>query len=91
MMRQGAMTGSAAQPPPLPAAGGFASPSTGPAGGAAPQPASADLLSVPQVAQYLGVSEADVMASVTSGDLKAKKIGAQYRITRAALDQFLAN
>jgi hypothetical protein len=37
------------------------------------------------------VSEADVMASVTAGDLKAKKIGAQYRITRAALEQFLAS
>jgi excisionase family DNA binding protein len=30
------------------------------------------------------------MASIESGDLKAKKIGSAYRITQAALDQFLA-
>ena len=31
------------------------------------------------------------MASIESGDLKAKKIGSAFRITRAALDQFLAH
>ena len=31
----------------------------------------------------------DVMASLGSGDLKGKQIGSTYRITRAALDQFL--
>jgi excisionase family DNA binding protein len=41
-------------------------------------------------AQKLGVTEADVMASIEAGDLKAKKIGSAYRITQAALDQFLA-
>jgi excisionase family DNA binding protein len=30
------------------------------------------------------------MASITAGDLKAKKIGSQYRITKAAIDAFLA-
>ncbi|MCX6551278.1 MAG: helix-turn-helix domain-containing protein [Acidobacteria bacterium] len=38
----------------------------------------------------LGVSEADVMAVVQSGELKAKKIGTSYRITKAALDAYLA-
>ena len=38
----------------------------------------------------LGVTEADVMASIEAGDLKAKKIGTAYRITQAALDSFLA-
>jgi len=51
---------------------------------------SPDLFSVEQVAAKLGVTEADVMASITAGELKAKKIGAQYRITKAALDTFLA-
>ena len=37
----------------------------------------------------MGVSEADVIATIESGDLKAKKIGSQFRITRAALDTFL--
>ena len=61
-----------------------------PAGPAAAAPA-AGLLSPAQVAQTLGVSEADVIASLESGDLKGKKIGSQYRITQAALDAFLAH
>ena len=32
----------------------------------------------------------DVMAIIESGELKAKKIGASYRITKAALDGYLA-
>ncbi len=42
-----------------------------------------------QVAQTLGVGEADVMSSLESGDLKGKKIGTQWRVTRAAVDSFL--
>ena len=48
-----------------------------------------DLLSPADAARLMGVSEADVLSSITSGDLKAKKIGASYRITRPALDEFL--
>jgi len=43
------------------------------------------------VAQRLGVSEADVIATLDSGDLKGKKIGTQWRVTRAAVDAFLAS
>ncbi len=57
-----------------------------PAGNLAGNP---DLLSPAQAAQVLGVSEEDVMAVLTSGELKAKKIGATWRITRAGLDEFL--
>lgn len=53
--------------------------------GAAPP----DLLTPADVAKTLGVSEADVMESITAGDLKAKKIGSAHRITRASLDEFL--
>jgi excisionase family DNA binding protein len=60
---------------------------------ASPAPATApgafDLLSPAEAAQLLGVSEADVVASLTAGDLKGKKIGSTYRITRAALQDFL--
>jgi excisionase family DNA binding protein len=60
---------------------------------AAPAPAVAaaapDLLTPAQVAQLLGVADADVMASLESGDLKGKRIGSQWRITRAAVDTFL--
>ena len=49
-----------------------------------------ELFGLPEAAKYLGVTEADVMASITEGALKAKKIGSQYRITKAALEAFLA-
>ncbi len=57
--------------------------------GAAVAPPNGDILTPAQVAHTLGVTEADVIASIESGDLKAKKIGAQFRITKAALDEFL--
>ena len=56
----------------------------GPAWGASPE-----LLTPADAAKILSVSDEDVMASVTAGDLKAKKIGNAYRITRQALDEFL--
>jgi excisionase family DNA binding protein len=37
----------------------------------------------------LGVAESDVLASLTKGDLKGKQIGTQWRVTKAAVDQFL--
>ncbi len=54
------------------------------------RPAAAPALYTPaQVGEMLGVSEADVVASLDSGDLKGKKIGTQWRVTRAAIDAFL--
>lgn len=83
-MVKGGITGGAT-PPPLP----------GTAPAAAPVPAApaatVDILTPAQVAQTLGVGEADVIASIEAGDLKGKKIGTQYRITKAALDEFLAH
>ena len=38
----------------------------------------------------LGVTEADVVASLEAGDIKGKKIGSAWRVTKTALDQFLA-
>jgi excisionase family DNA binding protein len=52
-------------------------------------PSAAELLTPAQVAQTLGVTEADVMASLEAGDLKGKKIGSQWRVTRAAVDGFI--
>ena len=49
-----------------------------------------ELMGPADVAKLLGVPEADVMAVITSGELKAKKIGASYRVTRASLDAYLA-
>ncbi len=42
-----------------------------------------------QAAAYLQVSEADILAMIEEGQVKAKKIGTQYRISKAALDEFL--
>jgi excisionase family DNA binding protein len=48
-----------------------------------------EILSPADVAKILSVTEADVISSIEAGDLKGKKIGSAYRITRAALDEFL--
>ncbi|MFN3982967.1 MAG: helix-turn-helix domain-containing protein [Caldilinea sp.] len=42
-------------------------------------------------AAYLKVSTADVEAAINAGDLKARKIGSQYRIAKEAIDAFLAS
>jgi len=60
-----------------------------PAAGTGAPGAAPELLTPADVAKILNVSENDVMASLGSGDLKGKQIGSTYRITRAALDQFL--
>jgi excisionase family DNA binding protein len=74
-----------------PAAGGApAAGSPPPLPGPGAAPASADILNPAQVAQALGVTEQDVLAAIEAGDIKAKKIGTAYRVTRAALDEFLA-
>jgi membrane protease subunit (stomatin/prohibitin family) len=52
-------------------------------------PASSEVMSPDQVARMLKVLEADVISSLEAGDLKGKKIGSQWRVTRAAVDQFL--
>jgi excisionase family DNA binding protein len=48
-----------------------------------------ELLSPAQAAQLLGVGEEDVMSILNSGELKGKKIGATWRIPRAAVEEFL--
>jgi excisionase family DNA binding protein len=57
---------------------------------AAPAAATApDVLTPEQAAQILSVSVEDVHASIQSGDLKARKIGNAWRISKVALDEFL--
>ncbi len=72
-----------------PAAGGAAAAGAAPTGGA-PAGGFPAVMTPSEAAQYLRVSEEDVLAAINSGDLKAKKIGQSYRITKAALDAFLA-
>ena len=48
-----------------------------------------DLMGVAEAAKALGVSEEDVLATLEKGELKGKKIGSTWRITKTALDDFL--
>ena len=48
-----------------------------------------ELLGSGDVSRILGVSETDVLASLEKGDIKGKKIGSTWRVTKAALDEFL--
>lgn len=68
---------------------GMQSSSSGPAqaGGAAPSvPA---VMTPSEAASYLKVAEEDVVAAIEEGQLKARKIGKAYRISRESLDEFL--
>ncbi|HYR92277.1 MAG TPA: SPFH and helix-turn-helix domain-containing protein [Terriglobia bacterium] len=48
-----------------------------------------EMLSPADAARVLGVTEADVIASLEAGDLKGKRIGSQWRLTRAQITDFL--
>jgi excisionase family DNA binding protein len=88
LMQQSGVVGS---PTPTAGAGGTLGTGAGaPASAAPPATGIPELLSPADAAQALGVSEEDVMAIITSGELQAKKIGASYRIRRAALQEYLA-
>jgi excisionase family DNA binding protein len=61
-----------------------------PAAPAAPAASSLpDVLTPADVAKALGVSEADVLETLEKGDLKGRRIGSAWRVTRPALDEFL--
>jgi excisionase family DNA binding protein len=60
-----------------------------PAAAAASSAALPDLMSPADAAKALGVSENDVVAALTEGSLKGKKIGTAWRITKSALEDFL--
>lgn len=52
--------------------------------------ATPDVMTLEQAAAYLQVPAADVEAAIESGELKARRIGSQYRISKGAVDAFLA-
>lgn len=55
----------------------------GPAGGGG-------VMTPAEAAELLRVSEEDVMAAIEAGDLRARQIGNAYRISRQAIEDFLA-
>jgi excisionase family DNA binding protein len=56
----------------------------GAAGGSMP-----DVMTPAEAAGILRVSEEDVVAAISAGDLKARKLGNAYRISKSALEEFL--
>jgi len=60
--------------------------SSGAAGAAATPPS---VMTPSEAAGFLRVSEEDVVAAIEGGQLKAKKIGKAYRISREALEDYL--
>ena len=75
-----AMTGAAGAP-------GAAQPAAAAAGPAA----APDIMTLSEAAAYMRVGEEDVLAVVQSGELKAKKVGTSYRISKKAIDDYLSS
>jgi excisionase family DNA binding protein len=61
----------------------------GQAAGAAGAAAMPDVMTPTEAATFLKVSAEDVVAAIEAGDLKARKIGSAYRISKDALNNFL--
>jgi excisionase family DNA binding protein len=54
------------------------------------QPAAVpEIMDVTEAAGYLKVAVEDIIEMIQNGDIKAKKIGSQYRISKKAIDDFL--
>jgi excisionase family DNA binding protein len=84
VQQQGLPGGAGVPPIPGAPAAGAATSAASPSPGALPE-----LLTPADVARVLGVTETDVISTIEGGELKAKKIGSAYRVTRGALDEFL--
>jgi excisionase family DNA binding protein len=65
--------------------GGSGAASSGGGGGGDVPP----VMTPSEAAAYLKVSEEDVLAAIKAGDLKAKKLGKAFRISKESLDDFL--
>jgi len=57
---------------------------------AAAAAATPEIMTLAEAATYMRVGEADLLALIQSGELKAKKIGADYRISKKAVDSYLS-
>ncbi len=56
---------------------------------AVPTNGMADVMTPADAATILKVSEEDILAAITAGELKARKIGSAYRISKEALEAYL--
>ena len=57
---------------------------------AAAAPSVPDIMTLSEAAAYMRVGEQDVLDVIDSGELKARKIGSSYRISKSAIDDFMA-
>lgn len=57
--------------------------------GSEPSSAVPDVMTPAEAANYLRVSEEDVLAAIEAGDLKARKLGNAFRISKSSLNDFL--
>jgi excisionase family DNA binding protein len=71
------------------AQGGGQTPAGGAPSGGSPAGGIPDVMTPTEAAGILRVSEEDVVAAINAGDLKAKKIGNAFRISKEALEEFL--
>lgn len=69
--------------------GGAAAASQQAPGGGGDSPTMPDVMTPSEAAQLLRVSEEDVVAAIEAGDLKARKIGSAFRISKSALEDYL--
>lgn len=60
-----------------------------PQSGTESPPAMPDVMTPSEAAAFLKVSEEDVVAAIEAGDLKARKLGNAFRISKTALEEFL--
>ena len=65
-------------------------PQAAPAASAGESAGMPDVMTPQQAAEILQVSYEDVVAAIEAGDLKARKIGNAYRISKANMEAFLA-
>lgn len=69
--------------------GGAGAGAAAPPGGGAPGGGMPDVMTPAEAAAFLKVSEEDVLAAIQAGELKARKLGNAYRISKEALEAFL--
>ena len=62
---------------------------SGAAAGAAAGGGMPEVMTPSEAAAVLRVAEEDVIAAIEAGDLKARKLGSAYRISKSALEEFL--
>lgn len=54
-------------------------------------PSVPEVMTLSEAAAYMRVGEEDVLSVIQAGELKAKKIGTSYRISKMAIDEYLSS